>query len=191
MVTWQCEQLHAHSYDLLQEARQVVGEQQQLAPSGERCRPDITILDAGGKPLAFIEVVRTHLSERAVAVANELDISLLVIPALGENVGRPALGAAAPRWESVPGFPDREFAQAFEIFTERRAAGTATEMEWFAEHETVEDDDGNVVWSRFRGSAPHLEGISYPAIGTALVADSCTWSCARATAALKAQGGWP
>ena len=74
MVTWQCEQIHAHSYDLLEEARQVVGEKQQLAPSGERCRPDITILDAGGKPLAFIEVVRTHLSERAVAVANELDI---------------------------------------------------------------------------------------------------------------------
>ena len=191
MVTWQCEQLHAHAYDLLQDARQVVGERLQLAPSGKRCRPDITVLGAGGKPLAFIEVVRTHLSEGAVAVANELDIPLFVIPAPDENVVSPALGAAAPWWESVPGFPDRAFAQAFEAFTERRAAETATELEWFAEHETVEDDDGNVVWSRFRGSAPDLEGMSYPAIGTALVARSCTWSCARAAAALKAQDGWP
>ena len=191
MVTWQCEQLHAHSYDLLQDARQVVGEKQQLAPSGKRCRPDITILDAGGKPLAFIEVVRTHLSKRAVAVADELDIPLFVIPAPDENVVRQALGAATPWWEAVPGFPDRDFAQAFETFTEGRAAKTATELEWFAEHETVEDDDGNVVWSRFRGSAPDLKSMSYPAIGTALVADSCTWSCARAAAALKAQDGWP
>ncbi|MYD98715.1 MAG: hypothetical protein F4X98_15205 [Gammaproteobacteria bacterium] len=187
MVTWQCEQLHAHSYDLLHGAQQVVGEKQQLAPSGKRCRPDITILDVGEEPLAFIEVVRTHLSDRAVAVASELDIPLFVIPAPDDKVVRPALGAAAPWWESVPDFPDRDFAQAFESFANRRSAETATELEWFAEHETIEDDDGNVVWSRFRGSAPDLESMHYPAIGTALVADSCSWSCARSAAALKAQ----
>ena len=60
-------------------------------------------------------------------------------------------------------------------------------MEWFAEHEVVEDENGNVVWSRFRGSVPDLDNMAYPAIGTALVADSCTWTCARAAAALKAQ----
>ena len=187
MVTWQCQQLHAHAYDLLPDADQVVGEKQQSAPSGKRCQPDITILNAAGEPLAFIEVVRTHLSEQAVAVAKELDIPLFVIPAPDENVVRPALGAARPWWESVPGFPDRDFARAVEAFTERRAAETATELEWFAEHETIEDDDGNVVWARFRGSPPDLDGMVYPAIGTALVADSCTWSCARAAAALKAQ----
>lgn len=87
----------------------------------------------------------------------------------------------------MPGFPGRDFARAF---TDRRAAVTATELEWFAEHETLEDDDGNVVWSRFRGSVPNLESMSFPAIGNALVADSCTWSCARAGAALNAQDGW-
>ena len=85
----------------------------------------------------------------------------------------------------------RGCARAFETFTERRAAETATKLEWFSEHETVEDDDGNVVWARFRGSAPDLDGMAYPAIGTALLADSCTWSCARSAAALKAQDGWP
>ena len=67
MVTWQCEQLHAHSYDLIRDAHQVVGEKQQSAPSGTRCRPDITVLNAEGKPVASIELVRTHLSKRAVA----------------------------------------------------------------------------------------------------------------------------
>ena len=185
MVTWQCEQLHAHSYDLFWDAHQVVGEKQQSAPSGKRCRPDITILNADRNPLAFIEVVRTHLSERAVAVAMELDIPLFVIPAPAEDVVRPSLGAARPWWESVPGFPDRDFAQAFETFTENRAAEVATELEWFAQPEAVEDEHGNVVWARFRGSAPDLDGMAYPSIGTALVADSCTWSCARAAAALK------
>ena len=105
MVTWQCQQLHAHAYDLLRDAHHVVGEKQQSAPSGIRCRPDITVLNADGKPLAFIEVVRTHLSEQAVAVAGELDIPLFVIPAPDENVVQPALGAAAPWWEHVSDFP--------------------------------------------------------------------------------------
>ena len=51
----------------------------------------------------------------------------------------------------------------------------------------IEDDSRNVVWSRFRGSVPNLDDMAYPAIGTALVAKSCTWSCARAVAALRAQ----
>ena len=187
MVTWQCQQLHAHAYDLLRDAHHVVGEKQQSAPSGIRCRPDITVLNADGKPLAFIEVVRRHLSEQAVAVARELDIPLFVIPAPDENVVQPALGAAAPWWEHVSDFPDRDFAQASETLTQRRAAETATELEWFAVHETIEDENRNVVWSRFRGSVPDLDGMAYPAIGTALVAKSCAWSCARAAAALKAQ----
>ncbi len=46
----------------------------------------------------------------------------------------------------------------------------------------------NVVWwSRFRGSVPDLDNLAYPAIATALIANSCTWTCARAAAALKAQ----
>ena len=80
---------------------------------------------------------------------------------------------------------NRDLARAFETFTERRAAERATEPEWFAEHETVEDDDGNIVWARFRGSPPDLDGMASPAIGTALLAGSCTRSCAPATAALK------
>ena len=188
-VTWQCEQLHAHAYDLLDGAHRVVGERQQSAPSGTRCRPDITILDAGGRPLSFIEVVRTHLSERAIQVANELDIPLFVIPAPDENVVRPALGAAAPWWEHVADYPDRDFAEAFESYIQGRAARPATELTWFAQHDVVEDDDGNVVWSRFCGSAADLDNMVYPTIGNALVADSCTWPCARAAAALKAQDG--
>ena len=186
-VTWQCDQLHAHTYDLLHGAHQVVGERLQSAPSGKRCRPDITILDAASRPLSFIEVVHTHLSERAIEVAKEIDIPLFVVPAPDGNVVHPALGAAAPWWEHVPDFPDRDLMQASERFTQMRTAQAASEMEWFAEHEVVEDENGNVVWSRFRGSVPDLDNMAYPAIGTALVADSCTWTCARAAAALKAQ----
>ena len=100
---------------------------------------------------------------------------------------RPALGAVAPWWEYVADFPDRDFAQAFESYTQRRTSRPATELEWFAQHEVVEDENGNVVWSRLCGSAADLDNMAFPAIGNALVADSCTWTCARATAALEAQ----
>ena len=143
----------------VRDAHQVVGEKQQSAPSGKRCRPDITILDAGGNPLAFIEVVRTHLSPQAVAVARN-DIPLFVIPAPDENVVRPALGAAG-WWESVPG-PDRDSRGP----SRRSPKGARRRLRRASEHETVEDDDGNVVWARFRGSAPDLDGMAYPAIGT-------------------------
>ena len=82
MVTWQCEQLHAHFYDLLRDAQHLGGEKQQSAPGGKRCGPDISILNAGGESLAFIEVVRTHLSERAVAVAIALDLDQVIVDGL-------------------------------------------------------------------------------------------------------------
>lgn len=149
MVTWQYEQLQAHSYDRLRDVQLVVGEKQQLAPSGKRSRPDITTLDAAGRAVVFIEVVRTHLSD----------------------------------------FPGRDIGQARETFTQRRVAETATELEWFAEHETVEGGSGNAVRSRSSGSLSVLDGMAYPATGSALLAGACTWNCARATAALKAQEG--
>ena len=192
-VAWQCAQLHAHQFDILAGAARVVSEKRQAAPRSGYCQPDITILNSGDEPLAFIEVVHTHPPDKSAVVADELKIPVFVIPAPRETLVRPTLGAARPWWEFVPGFLDdevnREMARGYESYVESRIAGPAQELEWYGEHETIVDDDGRVVWSRFRGSPPDLDNQSYPTVGSALIADYCTWSCAEATAALDAQ--WP
>ena len=190
-VVWQCAQLHAHRFDILADAARVVSEKRQTAPESGYCQPDITILNALDEPLVFIEVVHTHPPEKSVAVAHELRIPLFIIPAPRETLVRPTLGAARPWWELGPGFLDdetnREMASAVESHVESRIAGPAQELERYAEHETIVDDDGRVVWSRFRGSPPDLDSPSYPTVGDAILADYCTWSCAEATVALEAQ----
>ena len=56
-ILWTCEQMHPHSYNLLRGAGFVVMEQRQSAPTGGRCRPDLTFLDSHRAPIAFIEIV--------------------------------------------------------------------------------------------------------------------------------------
>ena len=78
-ILWTCERMHPHSYDLLRGTGFVVMEQQQSAPIGGRCRPDLTILDAHRKPLAFIEIVRSNRPTNSLRVAEELGIPLFTI----------------------------------------------------------------------------------------------------------------
>lgn len=121
-----------------------------------------------------------------VAAAKELGIPLSVIPAPDESLfnqrwaqlSRGGTRARIPRPGLREGFRD--------VHTEARS-GDDDETPVVCGTQEIEDDSRNVVWSRFRGSAPNLDDMAYPAIGTALVAKSCTWSCARAVAALRAQ----
>ncbi len=139
-------ELDAHMLDILAGAAHVVSEKRQAAPRSGYCQPDITILNSSDEPLVFIEVVHTHPPDKSVVVARELGIPVFVIPAPRETLVRPTLGAARPWWEFVPGFLDdevnREMARAYESYVESRIAGPAQELEWYAEHETIVDDDG-------------------------------------------------
>ena len=66
-------------------------ERRHSMPSGSSCVPGITALDTAERPLAFIKVVRTHSTNRALDVARELNIPLVVLSAPGDPLVRSPL----------------------------------------------------------------------------------------------------
>ena len=151
-------------------------------PGGKYCVPDITVLNTDEQPLAFIEVVRTHEPDRAVAVAGELDIPLFIVPAPGDPMVRPQL---QPKPLGVRTPEDHALFAAVQAFNE----APGSDVNGRFSYETVEDEHGRQVPGRFSGSAPSF-GDGYPLVGTAILAERCTWSCARAREAFEARNPW-
>ena len=151
-------------------------------PGGEYCVPDITVLNTDEQPLAFIEVVRTHEPDRAVAVAGELDIPLFIVPAPGDPMVRPQL---QPKPLGVRTPEDHALFAAVQAFNE----APGSDVNGRFSYETVEDEHGRQVPGRFSGSAPSF-GDGYPLVGTAILAERCTWSCERAREVFEARNPW-
>ena len=155
MATWQCEQLHAHSYDLLQEARQVVGEKQQLAPSGERCRPDVTIPVVLSLGAAFLlghlwKVVPRHASAFITANSDGLSPS----SRLGSRLGGRWRRRAGDHLSTCPGVN----AKGVEPCAQQRLDLVVVP------HSTQHDDCGLIGWGVLEAGQPVLlpKGIEFP-----------------------------
>ena len=71
-IIWLCEDGHQHTLDIFANAAWCDRERSVTAPSGLRCRPDITIYDAHRNPNVFIEIRHTHRENNSWKVAKEL-----------------------------------------------------------------------------------------------------------------------
>ena len=186
-VLWTCERMHPHSYDLLRGAGFVVMEQQQSAPIGGRCRPDITILDTHREPLAFIEIVRSNRPRNSLRVAEELGIPLFTILAPHRRTLVPGLRPSRPWWDFDPSLsPDAKHQMYFmeqvaDELMRRNGDGDST----WANLDMMLDDDGNLVFASFRGSPPDLTGPTFPRTGDLVVAEVCSWGCDKAMEVLE------
>ena len=184
-ILWTCERMHPHSYDLLQGAGFVVMEQQQSAPVSGRCRPDLTILDTHREPLAFVEIVRSNRPSNSLRVAKELDIPLFTILAPHRRSLIPGLSPSRPWWDFDPTLPADAKRQMY--FMERvadellRRNGDST----WASLDMMEDEEGNLQFASFRGSPPDLSGRAFPRMGDLIVAELCSWDCAKAMKVLE------
>ena len=171
--------MHPHSYDLLRGAGFVVMEQQQSAPIGGRCRPDLTILDTHREPLAFIEVVRSNRPSNSLRVAEELGIPLFTILAPHRRSLVPGLRPSRPWWDFDPSLQEDAKHQMYfmeqvaDELMRRNGDGDAT----WAELDMMLDDDGKLVFANFRGSPPDLAGPTFPRTGDLIVAELCSWGC--------------
>ena len=186
-VLWTCERMHPHSYDLLRGAGFVVMEQQQSAPIGGRCRPDLTILDTHREPLVFIEVVRSNRPSNSLRVAEELGIPLLTILAPHRRSLVPGLRPSRPWWDFDPSLPEDARHQMYimeqvaDELMHRNGDGDST----WADLDMMLDDDGKLVFASFRGSPPDLAGPTFPRTGDLIVAELCSWGCAKAMEVLE------
>ena len=181
-VLWTCERMHPHSYDLLRGAGLVVMEQQQSAPIGGRCRPDITILDTHREPLAFIEIVRSNRPTNSLRVAEELGIPLFTILAPHRRSLVPGLRPSRPWWDFDPSLPEDAKQQMYfmeQVADELMRRNDDGDSTW-ANLDMMLDDDGNLAFASFRGSPPDLEGPTFPRAGDLIVAELCSWGCEKA-----------
>ena len=179
LVVWTCQSVHGHVLDILAGAASVALERRHAMPDGSFCVPDITVLDPDEQPRAFIEVVHTHEPDRAVAVAGALDIPLFIVPAPGDPMARPPL---QPEPLGVQTDEDRALFGSVQALYE----ATGSDTDWRFSYETVPDENGRQVPWRFSGSAPSFDD-GYPLVGTAILAERCTWSCERASEAFEAR----
>ena len=178
-VLWTCERMHPHSYDLLRGAGFVVMEQQQSAPSGGLCRPDLTILDTHREPLAFIEIVRSNRPTNSLRVAEELGIPLFTILAPHRRSLVPGLRPSRPWWDFDHSLPENAKQQMYfmeQVADELMRRNDDGDSIW-ANLDMMLDDDGNLVFASFRGSPPDLAGPTFPRTGDLIVAELCSWDC--------------
>ena len=185
-VLWTCERMHPHSYDLLRGAGFVVMEQEQSAPIGGRCRPDLTILDTHREPLAFIEIVRSNRPSNSLRVAEELGIPLFTILAPHRRSLVPGLRPSRPWWDFDPSLPEDAKRQMYfmeQVADELMRRSDDGDSTW-ADLDMMLDDDGNLVFASFRGSPPDLAGPTFPRTGDLIVAELCSWICDKATEVL-------
>ena len=186
-ILWTCERMHPHGYDLLRGAGFVVVEQQQSAPVNGRCQPDLTILDTHREPLAFVEIVRSNRPSNSLRVAKELGIPLFTILAPHRRSLIPGLRPSRPWWDfdsSLPADARRQMyfmEKVADELTYRNADGDST----WASLDMMEDEEGNLQFASFRGSPPDLSGGAFPRMGDLIVAELCSWDCAKAMRVLE------
>ena len=179
--------MHPHSYDLLRGTGFVVMEQQQPAPIGGRCRPDLTILDAHRKPLAFIEIVRSNRPTNSLRVAEELGIPLFTILAPHRRSLVPGLRPSRPWWDFDPSLPaDAKHQMYFmeqvaDELMRRNGDGDST----WANLDMMLDDAGELAFASFRSSPPDLAGPTFPRTGDLIIAELCSWGCDKAMEVLE------
>ena len=187
-ILWTCERMHPHSYDLLRGAGFVVMEQQQSAPIGGRCRPDLTILDTHREPLSLHRGCTTPTAPATpFEWRRKLGIPLFTILAPHRRSLVHGLRPSRPWWDFDPSLPEDAKRQMYfmeQVADELMRRSDDGDSTW-ADLDMMLDDDGNLVFASFRGSPPDLAGPTFPRTGDLIVAELCSWICDMAMAVLE------
>ena len=71
-IVWFCGDGHHHTLDIFTKAAWCEEERQFTAPSGLKCKPDITIFDAHRNPSVLIEIKHKNARNNSRQVAREI-----------------------------------------------------------------------------------------------------------------------
>ena len=181
-IMWTCERMHPHTYDILRGAGYVVMEKYQSAPESGRCCPDLTVLNTHHEPIAFLEIVRSNRPSNSLRVAEELGIPLFTILAPHGRSLRPGLHPSRPWWDLDPNLSDETKREMYfmekvaDELMRRQSNGDST----WSEMDLMVDEDGNLQFASLRSSPPDLSGPTFPRAGDLIVAELCSWDCAKA-----------
>ena len=190
-IVWTCSDcLRPHVWDLLKGADSVISDQK-VPTLDSRIRPDITILDETGRSLAFIEFLKSHLSESVEELAKDLNIPLFIVDignASQSGLYNPRRGMWTAIAESTQISEElaAEYRKADE-FNYRMAESMAAAGGTSSSFSAIPDEHGNYVDAVFHAIGKS-NALPDPAIGGYLVASRVdNLPCERQ---LEAQSGW-
>ena len=98
-IVWLCSAGHHHTLDIFTKAAWCEQERQFTAPSGLKCKPDITIYDAHRNPCVFIEIRYKNARNNTRKVAQEIGALWLQLQAPPPGSFQKELSSSRPWWE--------------------------------------------------------------------------------------------
>ena len=187
-VLWVCESGHHHTIDIFVRAAWCEQERQFTAPSGLRCKPDITIYDAHRNPSVFIEIKHKNARNNTRQVAQEIGALWLQLSAPPPASFQGELSSSRPWWEltNMPEDAKREMDALTRLGDKLFGPKNGT----WANIDTILNDDGTVAATTMQHSGPVIGNGEFPTVGGYIWVNECSLSCEDAQQANAAEERW-
>ena len=177
-IIWLCEDGHHHTLDIFANAAWCDRERSVTAPSGLRCRPDITIYDAHRNPNVFIEIRHTHRENNSWKVAKELGALWLQLEAPPPGSLKKELSSSRPWWE-LTDIPE-EARREMDVLTQLGEKLFGPRDGIWAAIDNLLNDDGTLVATTMQHSDPVVKMGEFTTIGGYIWVNQCSLSCTEA-----------
>ena len=178
-VALRCENSHVHTLDILANAAWCERERPLTAPSGLRCKPDVTLFNSHRQPCVLIEVRHTNQNNNTKQVAEELGVLWLEMNAPEPGSFQPELSESRNWWHMMDSISEEEKPKLdnMEALMQRLMDDQGSGERRWATLDRVPQPDGGFSTS-FRFSQPKLAHGEFPTLGGAFLwANKCSLSC--------------
>ena len=187
-IVWLCENGHHHTLDIFTNAAWCEQERQVTAPSGLRCKPDITIYDAHRNPCVFIEIKHKNAGNNTRRVAEEIGAIWLQLGAPPPGSFQKELTSSRPWWEltDMPEGTKREMETLTRLGDRLFGPRNGT----WASLDSLLNDDGSLAATTMQHSEPVLDNGDFPTLGGFIWVNECSLSCEAAQRANVIEEKW-
>ena len=187
-IVWLCEEGHHHTLDIFTRAAWCDQERQFTAPSGLRCKPDITIYDAHRKPSVFIEIKHKNARNNTKQVALEIGALWLQLSAPPPASFQKELSLSRPWWE-LTNMPD-DSKREMDVLTRLGEKLFGPRDGTWANIDHLLNDDGSLAATTMQHSEPVIDDEQFPTMGGFIWVNECSLSCEEAQQANAAEEKW-
>ena len=187
-IVWLCEEGHHHTLDIFTKAAWCDQERQFTAPSGLRCKPDITIYDAHRNPSVFIEIKYKNARNNTKQVALEIGALWLQLSAPPPASFQMELSSSRPWWE-LTNMPD-DAKMEMDVLTLLGEKLFGPRDGTWANIDRLLNEDGSLAATTMQHSEPVIDDGEFPTMGGYIWVNECSLSCEEAQLANAAEEKW-
>ena len=187
-ILWLCEDGHHHTLDIFTRAAWCDQERQFTAPSGLKCKPDITIYDAHRNPCVFIEIKHKNARNNTRKVAQEIGALWLQLQAPPPGSFQRELSSSRPWWEltNMPEDAKREMDALARLGDKLFGPKNGT----WASIDSLLNDDGSLAATTMQHSEPVIRKGAFPTMGGYIWVSECSLTCTEAQLANAVEEKW-